>query len=657
MPRDKVLQLDQEAHLKALRRRLQLEAAGLDPDAAHPPAPHLKSSAARKAKRAGASEAADETFCTSLDGPVCPLPTAEVYSIGRRNPYEPASASSSSDDNDDEEDIYAALEDDDDASLTKMEKIEKEVQRQMKKVLKAEKELAAKVAGTMGKMAAAKPGVVGNAADAADADADGPDDAAAEATGWRTIGGGDEKDATKTGANFKSRKSKLASPKHASKEKDVGGENKVTKRNKGLDGPGGDGSGGAGMSRLDSAILEAAADVRCDVCRALARNVFTQSSEATRGGTTDISEENVFKQAHRACTGQVPPLLHHYSIVPRPNAEAESLDDDDKRAAARFVLGERDGHTTLTNFEASAFKKACMAVVQEVDDELAERTYVAVRERWADVAKLPKGASSTARDLAQKKARAKQVAAGEAAGLEFPGEGDGGEGGGSEGGGGGKPGKKEKEKAAEAAQGRNHILFKLQRAVCDKNPVVCPAGGSGGAAALLSSAKSKKKKPPAVEELLRKSGAGGKGCVYSHTGWWTYEVCYGETITQYHVDHPYVADAVSLGVFDEGATAAAVEPRVPYLDAQDMLPGMVKRARYFQLSYTGGAYCEGVKDGEAPNKSGRRVARRSTVQYACSPDGLEHVMVREPSTCKYVITVFLPAMCSHAQFTLQENML
>ena len=88
------------------------------------------------------------------------------------------------------------------------------------------------------------------------------------------------------------------------------------------------------------------------------------------------------------------------------------------------------------------------------------------------------------------------------------------------------------------------------------------------------------------------------------------------------------------------------------------LAGMTKRARYFPLLYTGGAYCEGVKDeGAAPDKPGRRVARRSTVQYACSPDGLEHVVVREPSTCVYVITVFLPAMCSHAQFELTESSL
>jgi len=47
--------------------------------------------------------------------------------------------------------------------------------------------------------------------------------------------------------------------------------------------------------------------------------------------------------------------------------------------------------------------------------------------------------------------------------------------------------------------------------------------------------------------------------------------------------------------------------RVPYLDAQDMLPGMTKQARYFALSYTGGSQCTGEGEGEG----GRRVTRRA----------------------------------------------
>ena len=93
------------------------------------------------------------------------------------------------------------------------------------------------------------------------------------------------------------------------------------------DGPGGDGAGAAGMGRLDRAILEAAADIRCDVCRALAREVFVQSSEAANGGAREITEESIFARAHSSCQGQVPPLLQKYSVLPRPHSLADSPAD------------------------------------------------------------------------------------------------------------------------------------------------------------------------------------------------------------------------------------------------------------------------------------------------------------------------------------------
>jgi hypothetical protein len=229
-----------------------------------------------------------------------------------------------------------------------------------------------------------------------------------------------------------------------------------------------------------------------------------------------------------------------------------------------------------------------VAVVQVVNDDLAEGVYLAVRERWAGAAVL----GGTTRGSA---ARAGKMAAAESSGspLSKGGHGhaastssNGGNGGGSRG---EERGKKAKSQSSEAAQRRNKILYKLQHAVCN-HPSVCPsdfAVRAASTAALLSvlsttgadsdsdtdadtgeRQRQRQRQGPAVEELLRKSGAGGHGCVYAHKGWWTYEVCYREAITQFHVDHPDVRDSMSLGIFDEAATIAALTPRVPYLDPQ-----------------------------------------------------------------------------------------
>lgn len=639
LPREKVLQLDQEPHLKALRRRLQIEAAGILPEAAEAAATSpvaASAAAARKAKREAfkASLATElQGECTSLDGPVCPWPATAGF-VGRRNPYDTAAGDgeTSGDETDRDDDVFVGAEDDPEAyARHDARKVQREIGhqiRKMEKMIKANK-------AREGKMREMKASAA-RASETEDAGVLDAEESAADE--WRPIGG-------KKGAAAAASKKKASKPaplreQHPSKE----GGSASTKKKRTASGEEGaveeTESRPATKPDLDGAILKAALDIRCDVCRAVTREVFAESSAVRRITGDDskeaLKEEDVLVRAHRACTGQAPALLHRYSVVPRPDAEARALDEKGRRGAT-FVLAEREGHTTLTQFEATAFKKACMAVVQEVDDTLAEKTYVAVKERWADDAALKA-------DM-----RSKKLGRGK-------GEGD------TEGGGDGSDGKRKSkvEMKKAAAQRRNELLFGLQATVCNGNMRVCSAEGeSSGAAssdASISSAGSKKRKTKtqSVEELLRKSGAGGQGCVYAHKGWWTYEICYGETITQYHVEHPETTDTSSLGVFDGVATAAAVLPKVPFLNSQDRLPGLTMRVQYFALKYNGGTYCEGVRNAEGVKK---RVARTSTVQYACSPDGLEHVLVREPSTCTYVITVYLPAMCAHPQFSLKDNTL
>lgn len=42
-----------------------------------------------------------------------------------------------------------------------------------------------------------------------------------------------------------------------------------------------------------------------------------------------------------------------------------------------------------------------------------------------------------------------------------------------------------------------------------------------------------------------------KKCLYNHKGWWTYEVCFGKGIYQYHEeDNKIVGDKISLGFFN-----------------------------------------------------------------------------------------------------------
>ena len=122
--------------------------------------------------------------------------------------------------------------------------------------------------------------------------------------------------------------------------------------------------------------------------------------------------------------------------------------------------------------------------------------------------------------------------------------------------------------------------------------------------------------PPSAEELLKHSGAAGGGCAYSVKGWWTYEVCFGKGVRQYHVSQPGIGDSLSLGTFE--AMSRGEE------NCAASRPGesVGERLRFVEERHVGGDLCEGVSDDSRP---GRPVeegkARRSTTRWACAMDG------------------------------------
>ena len=42
---------------------------------------------------------------------------------------------------------------------------------------------------------------------------------------------------------------------------------------------------------------------------------------------------------------------------------------------------------------------------------------------------------------------------------------------------------------------------------------------------------------------------------------------------------------------------------------------------------------------------GKKVARRTEVRIACSPDSRVHMLIREPDYCSYVFVLYVPQLC------------
>lgn len=202
-----------------------------------------------------------------------------------------------------------------------------------------------------------------------------------------------------------------------------------------------------------------------------------------------------------------------------------------------------------------------------------------------------------------------------------------------------------------------------------------------------SAATAPRRDAPAPERALW-AELGGV-CLYSTAGWWSYEMCHGEEVTQFHVPPGSQApewvialgrqagadwtlrNATDAGLFPEGAT-------VPYVSAT------LEKGSECELTGEGGVdslqfiYGDGDDDPEvtadiqeilkedndgqprrvnfgrekrrktaskAAGKVGDKVPRSGVVRYMCSPDATMHLAVSEPAQCVYVVDVYLPALC------------
>ncbi|RMX47348.1 hypothetical protein pdam_00012582 [Pocillopora damicornis] len=130
-----------------------------------------------------------------------------------------------------------------------------------------------------------------------------------------------------------------------------------------------------------------------------------------------------------------------------------------------------------------------------------------------------------------------------------------------------------------------------------------------------------------------------KKCLYNNKGWWTYEVCFGKGIYQYHMEaNKVVGDKISLGVFSN-ETDWSQEKII--LRKEKPKPGKSSVAKkYHSQYYVNGTQCD---------LTGKE--RETQIKIFCDEDRADFVVrVDEPSSCSYVITVHTNKLCKHNLF-------
>lgn len=135
-------------------------------------------------------------------------------------------------------------------------------------------------------------------------------------------------------------------------------------------------------------------------------------------------------------------------------------------------------------------------------------------------------------------------------------------------------------------------------------------------------------------------------CSYRMENYWTYEVCHGNYIKQYHEDRDgkvITMQEYFLGKWDKQKTADLREK----LSAAEKNGEKLKTIRldgtnvpYLELEMTDGTFCELSGD-----------HRLTKMLYVCSPGVKSEISaIKETSTCNYEVIVSTPTLCAHPSF-------
>ncbi len=151
--------------------------------------------------------------------------------------------------------------------------------------------------------------------------------------------------------------------------------------------------------------------------------------------------------------------------------------------------------------------------------------------------------------------------------------------------------------------------------------------------------------PAHVEELEPLLGA----CVQRNEGWWTYEVCVGRQVRQFHAAAGASDSAdFSLGLFQAGVGTIAdtVNSRERLASGQTGVHQGGSIAPLSSGTPEAPALVQFYASGTVCAETGR--GREAEVRFVCQADEALHIQsVKELATCQYVITVGVAAACQH----------
>uniref|UniRef100_A0A667ZVR5 Endoplasmic reticulum lectin n=1 Tax=Myripristis murdjan TaxID=586833 RepID=A0A667ZVR5_9TELE len=140
--------------------------------------------------------------------------------------------------------------------------------------------------------------------------------------------------------------------------------------------------------------------------------------------------------------------------------------------------------------------------------------------------------------------------------------------------------------------------------------------------------------PRALLEPLFKQSS----CSYRIESYWTYEVCHGKHIRQYH-EEKETGQKISVQEYFLGNMAQG-SPSVPTKNIEGQL------TPYYPLEMGNGTPC--VLKQNQP--------RSTSVLYVCHPEAKHEILsIAEVTTCEYEVVVLTPLLCAHPKYRFKSS--
>ncbi|XP_073484664.1 endoplasmic reticulum lectin 1 [Aquarana catesbeiana] len=151
-----------------------------------------------------------------------------------------------------------------------------------------------------------------------------------------------------------------------------------------------------------------------------------------------------------------------------------------------------------------------------------------------------------------------------------------------------------------------------------------------------------------LEPLFRQTS-----CSYRIESYWTYEVCHGKHIRQYHeekeagqtrIQEYYLGNMVKKSSHDSGDRrhegGKAESKRIPTKNIEGQM------TPYYPLEMSDGTPCS-LK---------QNLPRSSTVMYICHPEAKHEILsVAEVITCEYEVIILTPLLCTHPKYRFKTS--